>query len=114
MRKPNDRKADLLEAAVAVYMFDPAYRNKRRDMDIAVRAFVNGGHYADTHPAWVSFGQEKPNEMQLVLACTSGGEILIGQWNGEVFVNHRAIGETKGEVTHWMPLPNPPKKGGEQ
>ena len=59
MRLPNDRKSDLLEAAVTTYMFDPAYRNKKRDMDIAMRAFVNGALYADKHPAWVAFGVQQ-------------------------------------------------------
>ena len=57
---------------------------------------------------WVSVEERLPEEKQRVIVrCervgTSVGWILWGGWMTD-------IGPHAGEVTHWMPLPQPPKE----
>ena len=57
---------------------------------------------------WVSVEERLPEEKQRVIVrCervgTSVGWILWGRWMTD-------IGPHAGDVTHWMPLPEPPKE----
>lgn len=57
---------------------------------------------------WVSVDEKLPKEKQRVIVrCervgTSVGWILWGNWMAD-------IGPDAGKVTHWMPLPAPPKE----
>lgn len=57
---------------------------------------------------WVSVEERLPREKQRVIVrCervgTSVGWIIWGDWMTD-------IGPDAGKVTHWMPLPAPPKK----
>lgn len=61
---------------------------------------------------WVSVEERLPKEKQRVIVrCehvgTSVGWILWGRWMTD-------IGPHAGDVTHWMPLPAPPAKGGDR
>ena len=61
---------------------------------------------------WVSVEERLPKEKQRVIVrCervgTSVGWILWGNWMTD-------IGPGAGKVTHWMPLPEPPAKGGDR
>lgn len=78
-------------------------------------AFLRGVEWADENPAWISVEERLPEHSQTVLALADWGEILIGSYDAELnaFVNHNG-GRLTTNVTHWMPLPNKPKKGGEQ
>jgi len=80
--------------------------------------------WADSHPAWVSV-EDEPYPPKKNKWDEQSEEVLVyGLWCGEPTM---AFGEyyydihewgLKGlmsDVTHWMPLPQPPvKKGGEQ
>ena len=61
-----------------------------------------------TSSGWVSVKDRLPEEKQRVIVrCehvgTSVGWILWGRWMTD-------IGPHAGDVTHWMPLPKPPKE----
>ena len=66
---------------------------------------------ATTTGKWISVDERLPEDDGFVLLCTSKGSIIkghyehkYGRWSG---LNNRL------NVTHWMPLPEPPKmKGG--
>ena len=58
---------------------------------------------------WISVKERLPEEKQRVIVrCerigTSVGWILWGEWMTD-------IGPSAGKITHWMPLPDPPKEG---
>lgn len=58
---------------------------------------------------WIPVEERVPEEKQRVIVrCervgTSVGWILWGNWTTD-------IGPDAGNVTHWMPLPSPPKEG---
>lgn len=58
---------------------------------------------------WISVKERLPEEKQRVIVrCerigTSVGWILWGEWMTD-------IGPSAGKITHWMPLPEPPKEG---
>lgn len=58
---------------------------------------------------WISVKERLPEEQQRVIVrCerigTSVGWILWGEWMTD-------IGPSAGKITHWMPLPDPPKEG---
>ena len=56
---------------------------------------------------WISVKDKLPEPYQYVLAYYSGGRIRISM----VFhVGRFCLQGVYGEVTHWMPLPAPPKE----
>ena len=84
------------------FVYDDWYGNE----DIAEKLISNGV----TVQEWISVDDRLPkNEKEGVLIALRWGMVDIGwyeegQWSSE-FVNEYE----DGEVTHWMPLPQPPK-----
>lgn len=56
---------------------------------------------------WISVEDKLPKSWEIVLVCTKHNTIEMNMYS--------AIGGWKrnAPVTHWMPLPNPPKMKGE-
>ena len=84
------------------FVYDEWYGNS----DIAEKLISNGV----TVQEWISVDDRLPESgKESVLIALRWGEVDIGwcedgRWRSE-FVNEYE----EGEVTHWMPLPNPPK-----
>ena len=92
--------------------------------------FGMGVEWADTHPQWVSVEDELPHaehdnatNFGAFLFYTEPinekgsfeGRYRTGFYNsvtGTYKIRPNHFGNTR--VTHWMPLPQPPKKGGEE
>lgn len=76
--------------------------------------------FADAHPHWISVEDELPPKEKNVLIWSSGSkEVMMGYYIGRnwqrktnVFYSYVDDGSWHN-ITHWMPLPQPPKKGGE-
>ena len=64
--------------------------------------------FGQQHPAWVSVEDELPKETgwYLVATPTLNSKIDVALWDGKW---RRLV-----TITHWMPLPQSPVKGGEQ
>ena len=69
---------------------------------------------------WISVEDELPNEEQLVLLLCKNGAMFVGyekynsyeqepRWRIKTALNSTKL-LNKGRVTHWMPLPEPPKE----
>ncbi|MEC9874015.1 ead/Ea22-like family protein [Escherichia coli] len=73
------------------------------------------GNYPVTPDGWISCSDRMPEDTKMLLAF-SQGEIVAAYWNWVVnpidYKKHRAFtylsGNILDDVTHWMPLPEPP------
>lgn len=59
---------------------------------------------------WISIKEKLPPEDESVLIYTIMGMCVAARWNERFFVSKTAS-FAKYDVTHWMPLPEPPKGG---
>jgi len=102
------------------YAQDELKDNHGQVEDIVAAAFLNGIDYAENHPRWISVEDELPERDEDVLILTPQNLVHIAaykyrNWQTKVHVFASGIdGYSWNNVTHWMPLPAPPKKGGRQ
>lgn len=64
---------------------------------------------------WISVKDKTPNEDDIVLIYSAFADIqLLGAWNNSKqqfeYIDGECYGMPIREVTHWMPLPEPPAK----
>lgn len=92
--------------------------NQHHDDTLYVRADLVNGNYPATPDAWISCSERMPEDTKMLLAF-SQGEIVAAYWNWVVnpidYKKYRAFtylsGNILDDVTHWMPLPEPPQEG---
>ena len=72
-------------------------------------AFIDGAQWADQHQHWISVEDEEPPKGQWIITYEPTSPIVIGS-------DFILPDETADEhhITHWMPMPQAPKKGGEE
>ncbi|EFC1971611.1 TPA: DUF551 domain-containing protein [Escherichia coli] len=78
---------------------------------------VQGGNYPVTPDGWISCSERMPEDTKMLLAF-SQGKIVAAYWNWVVnpidYKKYRAFTYLSGyildDVTHWMPLPEPPQE----
>lgn len=77
--------------------------------------FIEGAEWADTHPHWISVDDELPpnkggfsDEVQTYDYASK--RYAVAMFN---YISNCWFG-CDDTITHWKPLPQPPKKGGEQ
>lgn len=58
---------------------------------------------------WISVKERLPKEYIRVLFSTNAGKVDIGQYVHERWF-FGGIYQVRSPVTHWMPLPDPPKE----
>lgn len=90
-------------------------------LDEIGEAFYAGAEWADAHPHWISVEDKLPKIGKDVLIWASGrNEAMIGyyknwNWQRKTNVFHSYVdNDSWFNITHWMPIPPAPKKGGEQ
>lgn len=89
------------EAKVLFTAKDVIYSQQRYVMDVQP---VN---------QWISVNDRLPNNYEEVLVASKLGNIVYFAWYDadiSMFMGHSHMWTTR-EVTHWMPLPEPPKDG---
>ena len=88
-------------------------------------SFINGAEWADAHPQWISVEDKLPPGRQLegTLSLSIDCVVYIDRRGMGIPDVRRALYDynekrwryshwsPKHKVTHWMPLPAPPKKG---
>ena len=77
--------------------------------------FVMGAEWADSHPHWISVEDELPKIGKDVLILRQDGEMRVAhQYNEELTRWWSVDGyPLNNNTTHWMPLPQPSKEGGQ-
>lgn len=89
--------------------------NQHHDDTLYVRADLVNGNYPVTPDGWISCSERMPEDTKMLLAF-SQGEIVAAYWNWVVnpidYKKYRVFTYLSGyildDVTHWMPLPEPP------
>lgn len=89
--------------------------NQHHDDTLYVRADLVNGNSPVTPGGWISCSDRMPEDTKMLLAF-SQGEIVAAYWNWVVnpidYKKYRAFtylsGNILDDVTHWMPLPEPP------
>ncbi|HBA2734844.1 TPA: DUF551 domain-containing protein [Escherichia coli] len=89
--------------------------NQHHDDTLYVRADLVNGNSPVTPDGWISCSDLMPEDTKMLLAF-SQGEIVAAYWNWVVnpidYKKYRAFtylsGNILDDVTHWMPLPEPP------
>ena len=89
--------------------------NQHHDDTLYVRADLVNGNYPATPDSWISCSERMPDDGQHVIILCDGAFVLYAQYrDGEFFDVVRdgdEFFETQSRnVTHWMPLPEPPQE----
>lgn len=105
-------REDEIKNIALCYAHDELKDNHSVVEDVVVAAFMDGANYADAHPHWISVEDKLPKDGDYVLICNNRGLMTTSLYEGKEWV----ISETYLAVivTHWMPLPQAPRKGGEE
>lgn len=89
------RQEELVQAA----------RKEYPEWEEAQCHFIDGAHYADSHPHWINIEDELPKEKGLIIT-TSSGEFDLFFYEGESAI----VLKDMYDITYWMPLPQPATK----
>ncbi|EPY2500328.1 ead/Ea22-like family protein [Escherichia coli] len=89
--------------------------NQHHDDTLYVRADLVNGNSPVTPDGWISCSDRMPEDTKMLLAF-SQGKVVAAYWNWVVnpidYKKYRAFTYLSGyildDVTHWMPLPEPP------
>lgn len=89
--------------------------NQHHDDTLYVRADLVNGNSPVTPDGWISCSERMPKDGQHVIILCDGAFVLYAQYrDGEFFDvvrNGEEFFETQSRnVTHWMPLPEPPQE----
>lgn len=87
----------------------------------AAEHFVAGAMWADAHTNWISVEDELPpkeseyDDNSIVVLATDGNGVYKGLYRSGEYLSGWFTCDlwALDDITHWMPLPQPPKKGGE-
>ena len=113
--------AEYIDKAKILAELDDALMSRAalHDCDLRVikiirifKLMINDFPAADVQPApkWISVKEKLPPEDESVLIYTIMGMCVAARWDDRFFVSKTAS-FVKYDVTHWMPLPEPPKDG---
>lgn len=91
-----DTKEKLVEL-LDRFVYDEWYGND----EIADELISNGV----TVQEWISVGDRLPEDSATVLVCHKNGLVTTNAWLGA----HWWFKDERNPITHWMPLPQPPK-----
>ena len=84
---------------------------RKEKTTFAENGFIRGATWADEHPNWISVEDRLPEEKDKgesdMVLVTDGEQI----WHGHYWYRINDWISLVGKPTHWMPLPQQPKKG---
>ena len=98
-------KEDLIKAADAIEELQQIAGHYE---EIAKDCFKDVCYYLERVPKWIPVTERLPEDDVFVLNCNDHGNIVIGKIIGGTW--WYKYFSYQGQVTHWMPLPEPPKE----
>ena len=117
------RKQQMMDAAEAyaagLYADEPVSFSTEEDMCCTMNDFCAGWRSADAHHQWIPVEERKPQERGHYLVYSQFGDVWLSEWmqdkegRWDWYVAPICVGIISN-VTHWMPLPEAPKKGEQQ
>lgn len=130
----NNREEQIYKAAdKATYQTPPQYselvHKSRKVMCAYETGFIDGCVWADSHPQWIPVEDYEKDELPSLMdkedqyGCSVSALFVVnldgvqyinkGCFDYDIGVWHSrdtGLSYTKEQVTHWMPLPQPPRK----
>ena len=98
-----EKLVELLKSVLPNFRNNMAYWGEKPIYEFADCLLANGV----TVQEWISVDDRLPEEDEIVIICTDENFIYAGELIGDTwFLDNDSWTET---VTHWMPLPQPPK-----
>lgn len=103
----------------AYQIADASVKAFNENQDIDTESFVKGAEWSDEHPNWISVEDELPpkeskyDDNSIVVLATDGNGVYKGLYRSGEYLSGWFTYDLweLDNITHWMPLPNPPKKG---
>ena len=88
------------------------YAKQYKVMSAYEIGYIEGAVWADEHPHWISVKEKLPKEGEYVATINTVGVKDVRYYSsGKWYSNY---GNEYGDITHWLPMPQAPKKGGKQ
>jgi hypothetical protein len=104
-------KKETLEEAADKAWFDYTYPNGELYSTVFIEAFKLGATWRANQPQWISVEDRLPDENRLQMSkdvlTIAGNKMSVKSYDFEL---KRWNGSPHITVTHWMPLPEPPKQ----
>ena len=98
-----EKLAELLKSVLPNFRNNMAYWGEKPIYEFADCLLANGV----TVQEWISVKDRLPDDDEIVIICTDENFIYAGELIGDTwFLDNDSWTAT---VTHWMPLPQPPK-----
>ena len=111
------RRSALTDAIVDLLVFEGGYEG----IEESVKRIFSEIPAVDAGPKWISVEERLPELIpcnagtaysEAVIVWTNGRKAMVAVWDGIDFLCAADYWEAWGEkITHWMPLPEPPKEG---
>ena len=106
----NSQDYKATEAAIEWWYSLPEEQRKATDIDAEpdiVDAYADGVIYGWNNPQWIPVEEKKPEEGQVVLIYSKGGDVSTARYTNGRFDITQLFAAIN--VTHWMPIV-PPRK----
>lgn len=116
----SDKQQKILEMAKDICRYQPCCNDVCKPISAcdALRYAERAVEAGYSKPEWISVEERLPQVCDKYICCVKNKHgntwVIAADFSPEMKIWFGQFGEIKNTVTHWMPLPEPPKmKGGE-